>query len=279
MNQQEESNDDDDFKKYIDKVLDGNGQDSEMQCEQDEQEAVHNDSDTSIDSTTFVADPLMTKSTPDAVHSHVQIPQSTASAVVVSYHEDEEYDEEAGDFASSTPLTTAVAVDDAPVARKRFSRRFKIFVAAAILMVLVGFIIWPAVVFMDEKNEQSSLPSPARPEGFAGGGRGGSGSGRGWSGRDGDSWSESVPPEGDSGSDTDAPEGDSSSDIVSSTPEGDIEHNVFGDSSDADGNKSYYFDRTEDTGRIGPNAKSIQGDSLTMSWQGGSYECVVVPPS
>jgi hypothetical protein len=283
MNQEQEANDDDDFKKYIDKMLDGNVQDSAMQCEQDEQEAIRDHADTPVDSTTFVSGHLMSKSNPDAVHSHVQIPQSMASAVVVSHREYGEYDEEAGDFASSPPLTTAVAVQDAPVARKRFSRRFKIFIVTTILIVLVAF-IWPLVVFLGKKNKPESRSEPLRWEGGPEGQRGdGSGSGdkskwRSDGGRSGrrpdesgsESWKDRDTPEGGRWRHRDSSDGDGCGSSVDSS-------NVFGDTGPHSTESP--FDRAEDTGRFGPNAKSIQGDLLTLAWQGGSYECVVVQPT
>jgi hypothetical protein len=230
MNKEQEASDDDDFKKYIDKML-GNVQDSAMQCEQDEQVAIRDNTDSSVDSTTFVADPLMSKSNPDAVHSDVQIPQTMASAVMVSHREDGEYDEEAGVFVSSTPLTTVVAVEDAPVARKRFSRRFKILIATSILIVLVA-LIWPLVVLLGNENKSESRSEPLKWEDGSGGGPDGSGSGS-W--RDGDS------PERDGGGTA--------------------------------------VDNSGDNGSFGPNAKSIQGDVLTLVWQGDLYECAEVQPT
>jgi hypothetical protein len=280
MNQEQEENDDDDFKKYIDKMLEGNGQDSAMQCEQDGQEAVgDHHSDTPVDSTTFVSGHLMSKSNPGAVHSHVQIPQSMASAVVVSHREDGEYDEEAGDFASSPPLTTAVAVEDAPVERKRFSRRFKIFIAIFAIMVLVALIVWPVVTVMDEKmdekKETASVTQPLRWEDSSGPGSEGQSSGGSGSGRKPDRRSGGGSGQRPDGSvsggwrDNDTAERDGGGSSVDSS-------NAFGDTG-SDSTESP-FDRAEDTGRFGPSAKSIQGDSLSLAWQGGSYECVVVQP-
>ena len=178
----------------------------------------------------------MSKSNPDAVHSHVQIPQSMASAVVVSHREYGEYDEEAGDFASSPPLTTAVAVQDAPVVRKRFSRRFKIFIVTTILIVLVA-LIWPLVVFLGKKNKPESRSEPLRWEGGPEGQRGdGSGSGHkskwrsgGRSGRRPDgsgsgsgSWKDRDTPEGGRWRHRDSSERDGGGSSVDSS-------NVFGD--------------------------------------------------
>lgn len=65
---------------------------------------------------TLMADPLRNKENPVAVEGQIQMPQSTASAVVVTDHSDEEeYDEEAADYVSSAPLTAAVEVTDAAV--------------------------------------------------------------------------------------------------------------------------------------------------------------------
>jgi hypothetical protein len=279
MNEEEEENDDDDFKKYIDKMLEGNGQDSAMQCEQDGQEAVgDHHSDTPVDSTTFFSGHLMSKSNPGAVHSHVQIPQSMASAVVVSHREDGEYDEEAGDFASSPPLTTAVAVEDASVERKRFSRRSKIFIAFFAFMVLVALIVWPVVNVMDEKRETSSVSHPLRSEDSSGREperQSGSGSGRKPERRSGGG---SGPRPGGSGSgsggwrDNNTAKRNGGWSSVDSS-----RNNVFGDTG-SDSTESP-FDRAEDTGSFDPYAKSIQGDSLSLAWQGGSYECVAVQPT
>jgi hypothetical protein len=230
MNQEQEASDDDDFKKYIDKML-GNVQDSAMQCEQHEREAIRDNTDSSVDSTSFVVDPLMTKSNPDAVHSDVRIPQTMTSAIMVSHREYGEYDEEAGVFASSTPLTTVVAVEDAPVVRKRFSRRFKILVATSIVIVLVA-LIWPLAVFLGNQNQSESRSEPLKWEDGSGGGPDGSGSG---------SWRD-------------------------------------GDSSERDGGGSA-VDNSGDNGSFGPSAKSIQGDVLTLAWQGDLYECAEVQPT
>jgi hypothetical protein len=276
MNQEQEANDDDDFKKYIDNMLEGNGQDSAMQCQQEAVGDHH--ADTFVHSTTFVADPLMSKPNPGAVHSHVQIPQSMASAVVVSHPEDGEYDEEAGDFASSPPLTTAVAVEDAPVERKRFSRRSKIFIAFFAFMVLVALIVWSVVNVMDEKKEKLSVSQPLRwehssglgPEGQSGSG---SGSGRKHERRSGGGSGQRPDGSGSGGwRDRDSSERDGGGSSVDSS-----RNNVFGDTG-SDSTESP-FDRAEDTERFGPHAKTIQGDSLSLAWQGGSYECVVVQPT
>eukprot|EP00544_Gedaniella_sp_CCMP2646_P010955 CAMPEP_0202481984 /NCGR_PEP_ID=MMETSP1361-20130828/1448_1 /ASSEMBLY_ACC=CAM_ASM_000849 /TAXON_ID=210615 /ORGANISM="Staurosira complex sp., Strain CCMP2646" /LENGTH=156 /DNA_ID=CAMNT_0049109671 /DNA_START=15 /DNA_END=485 /DNA_ORIENTATION=+ len=154
-----------------------------------------------------------------------------ASAVVVSHREYGEYDEEAGVFASSTPLTTVLAVEDAPVVRKRFSRRFKILVATSIVIVLVA-LIWPLAVFLGNQNQSESRSEPLKREDGSGGGPDGSGSG---------SWRD-------------------------------------GDSSERDGGGSA-VDNSGDNGSFGPRAKSIQGDVLTLAWQGDLYECAEVQPT
>jgi hypothetical protein len=200
-----------------------------------------------------------------------------ASAVVVSHREDGEYDEEAGDFASSPPLTTAVAVEDASVERKRFSRRSKIFIAFFAFMVLVALIVLPVVNVMVEKREEaSSVSQPLRSEDSSGRGperQSGSGSGR-KPGRRSGGGSGSRPDGSGSGGwrDNDSAERDGGWSSVDSS-----RINVFGDTG-SDSTESP-FDRAEDTGRLDPYAKSIQGDSLSLAWQGGSYECVVVQPT
>jgi hypothetical protein len=141
---------------YIDKMLNGNV--AEQSREQNDQIPEERRESVSMleDSNAFVADPLMTKVNPEAVQGQIQIPQTTASAVLV--HSNEDYDEECGDYVSSTPMTTAVEVTDAPtVSEKRSHRRTRIFIAVVVLMILTAFIIWPLVVFKIQKKGAPSI--------------------------------------------------------------------------------------------------------------------------
>lgn len=240
----EEEEDDADFKMYIDKMLDGDEEDT------GEANGRADPPGTLGDSSTFVADPLLGKNNPDTVESATLIPQTTASAVVV--HANEEYDEEAGGYVSSAPLTTAVEVtadDDAEhQRRKQHRRRMKIFVCAVILMVCAAFIIWPLVLFVGEKNKKNVRRPPPqydrpRPDG---------GYGSGSSSRDGGGRAR----------------GDGSSSDR-------FRDNAFSsdESSDAE------FDRAEDTGQH-PLARTIDlpafEDTLTLGLDGETYQCVSV---
>ena len=146
--------DEDDFKMFIDRVLDGDEPCSGEQNEHIQDERSQNSSVISLeDSNALVADPLMSKENPDAVQGQTHIPEATASAVFA--HADEEFDEETGDYVPSAPLTTAIEVTDAStVPKKQLSRRMKIFIGVVVLMVLTAFVIWPLVVFKGEKMEE-----------------------------------------------------------------------------------------------------------------------------
>lgn len=267
--EQQDDEDDDDFKMYIDKMLYGDGSDSDEENEQ------------GTTSNTFVADPLMGKENPQAVQGSTLIPQTTAATVVA--HAEEGYDEEAGDYTSSTPLTTAVEVtpDESMPRRKRFGRRTKIFIAVVILMALAAMIVWPLAVFLGDKKKRkggkgkgphsSDRPPRPRPDGY--GGRG-SFSGNG-AGRDG-----SFSGSGDGrygsflGSGSGESEGSSSADMMGGGKKRD---NLFGsDEEEAE------FDLVGDTGRRGPAAKTKMkpNERLSLALGGASYECVAIlqPP-
>ena len=156
--QGEEAMEDDGFRLFIGKILDGDQQDLGGNSEHGTQGTMEEDIDSSNHGTngsnTFVADPLMAKVHPETVEASIHIPQMTATAIE-EVHSNEEYDEEAGDYASSPPFTTAVAVtdDESTASQKRSRRRTKVFFAIAALLLLTAFIVWPLVTLTGKKSK------------------------------------------------------------------------------------------------------------------------------
>jgi len=238
----------DDFKMYIDKILDGEG-------EEDSEDDTSSSVLSLDDSTELVADPLMNKENPEAAQGDMQIPQTTASAFV-AHDNNEEYDEEVGDYVSSAPLTTAVPVSDESVSRKRSRRRTKMFIATVVLLVLAGFVIWPLVAFLGrkgrrdkkDKDKYDGRPPPHRPR----------------------------PPRPDGNGSYFDEDGDYEWGMQNETAADNFKANIFGG---GNGNESE-FDRAGDTGRTGTTAKATVDDTLALALNGDSYQCFIVrqPP-
>jgi hypothetical protein len=280
---------DDDFRLFIDKMLDGDQQDLGRNSEHGTQGTMEEDIDSSNHGTnngsnTFVADPLMTKVHPETVQASIHIPQMTATAIE-EVHSNEEYDEEAGDYASSPPFTTAVAVtdDESTASQKRFRRRSKVFFAIAALLLLTAFIVWPLVTFTGKKSKTTKKNQYDRYRGS----RSGSRSGRSGSDNDFDEheWASPPPHSGRRGSDS----GDSGP-ADESVPSGQAvmpangtwNNNVFtnGDESE-DQAEDEIEDRAEDSGdsheRAKPHAKQVPlAPPLNLGLNGDSYQCVMV---
>jgi hypothetical protein len=162
-----------DFMEFIDTMLDDHASEANVtplpgdnQAYVDADESIHSWDDGNV-SDTLVADPLRSKENPRAVDGQVQMPQSTASAVVVEYSDDEEYDEEAADYASSAPMTTAVEVTDATIVPWKLSKHAKRYLAVVVILILIALIVWPCVVFLGREKRHKPPPGigPVPPPG------------------------------------------------------------------------------------------------------------------
>ena len=209
----------------------------------DADESIHSWDDVNVPGT-LVADPLRSKEHPHAVEGQVQMPQSNASAVVVEYSDDEEYDEEATDYVSSAPMTTAVEVTDATIVPWKLSKRTKRYLAAVVILVLIAFIVWPCVVFLGKAKRQKPPPPPGIVP---------------------------IPPRDGARDNLN----DSMIDRWNETVGGQLSANVFGDNNNDENGATKNRPPPPATTGIAEDPLSIP-----VAWNGMSYECIVIvkPP-
>lgn len=168
------------FQDFVDMILDKDVDD--LQKEQEEEDSLGEPLpyDSTYVDPSFVADPLRSKVTPAATDGVHEMPTSTTSPIAASNddeesppalrEENEDYDEEEAGRGSGLP--TAVEVTDASVytrSKPSWWTGTRVLLAIIAALVLISFIVWPAVVFSnrgggdseeDDEDESDGRPRP-----------------------------------------------------------------------------------------------------------------------